>query len=1035
MANSTHSSRVPTPAVLGLTGSRAGEDLAELGWNDPESVDVLWALAGSGDADLALNTTMRLAETLNADGGDWDELNATLRADHEFRIRFFALLGGSAALGDFLVANSSDWRELLGSVPGSAEMYQTLLGAVEARPARFADADPAAQADAAPDTARAECDRAGTYRAKLTGPEALGKLRCAYRGLLTRIAAFDLAGTYPSTKRHPGGEPVAFSDVTGGLTDLADAALTAALAVAVAEVYKDDDLDARLAVMALGKGGARELNYISDLDVIFVGTEITPRLNRLAGEFARIGSRCFFDVDANLRPEGRSGALVRTLDSHLAYYRRWAETWEFQALLKARAQTGYLPLGEEYCQAVSPLIWEASQRDSFVDDVQAMRSRVVASVPASLKQRELKLGRGGLRDVEFAIQLLQMVHGRSDETLREPGTVAALKALIAGGYVGREDGIGLIAAYEFLRTLEHRLQLHHLKRTHTLPADDDTEGWTWLARTAGFGPDSSGGATDKLRRKLRQIRIFVSELHSRLFYRPLLDSVVTFSVDALRLTPEAAKLQLGALGYRYPARALDHLQALASGTSRKAKIQALLLPTLMDWLGDTADPDLGLLNYRKLSEAAYHRRWFLRLLRDDGAVARRLMHILGTSVFAADLIIVNPDFVPMLGDDAGGPKLLETTPQRVYRSLLASTTRHDDPDRAIAVARSLRRTELARIAAADLLGMMTVQEVCHALSMAWEAVLEAGIRAEVRYWLGHDGLDAPPARIAVISMGRLGGGELGYGSDADVLFVAEPAEGENEATALRWAIKVCDSMRARLAKPTQDPPLDVDLGLRPEGRSGPIVRSVESYRRYYQKWGEVWETIALLRAVRVAGDREVGEAFLKAVDPVRYPKDGVSESTLREVRRMKARVDNERLPRGADRNTHTKLGRGGLTDIEWTVQLLVLEHAHQISELHNTSTLECLEVLGEKELLDEADVDILRQAWLTATHARNALVLARGKRTDQLPKPGPALVAVAAAAGWDPGEYQEFLEDYLRTTRRARKVVDQVFWGEDTLEY
>ncbi|AIG64472.1 glutamine-synthetase adenylyltransferase [Corynebacterium atypicum] len=1045
MTPHTFASDVPTPAVLGLTGPRASDDLSWLGWDTPSSTDVLWALAGCGDADLALNTAVRLvaasAEQESEAAGEGESagqdaaqcaaarrLRDALQQSTELRVRFFALLGGSAALGDYVVAHAAQWKELLCELPTQAEMMQVLLGAVEATPAEFAvPPEPA-------DPACAQADRAGTYRAQVTGPEAVRRLKEAYRGLLVRIAAFDLAGTYPSTKRHPGGEPLAYEEVVELLTQLADAALTAALAVGVAEVYKNAPLDGQLAVMALGKCGARELNYISDVDVVFVGSEASPKLTRLAGEFARIGTKCFFDVDANLRPEGRSGALVRTVASHVTYYRRWAQTWEFQALLKARAQTGYLPLGRDYLDQITPMVWQASQREEFVGDVQAMRARVVESVPAELKDRELKLGRGGLRDVEFAIQLLQMVHGRSDESLRETDTVAALKALIAGGYVGRDDGFSLISAYAFLRTLEHRLQLHRLKRTHSLPAAEDSHAWQWLARTAGFSPDAAGSSTDKLQVELKRVRRHVHQLHSKLFYRPLLQSVAAMSVDALKLSPQAAKLQLGALGYRHPSRAFEHLQALAAGSTRKAKIQALLLPTLMDWLGDTADPDLGLLNYRKLSEAAYHLRWFLRLLRDEGVVGQRLMHILGTSVFTAQLIIANPDFVRMLGDSATGPKLLDTSSQVVARSLVTATKRHDDPDRAIAVARSLRRTELARITSADLLGLMTVPEVCRALSAVWEAVLDAAIRAEVRFWLSEENLDRPPARIAVISMGRLGGAELGYGSDADVLFVAQPAAGVTDADAVSWAIKVCDSMRARLAKPSQDPPLEVDLGLRPEGRSGPTVRTVESYRRYYRQWGEVWETVALLRAAPVGGDPEVAEEFLAAIDPVRYPPGGVTEATLREVRRMKARIDTERLPRGADRNTHTKLGRGGLTDVEWTVQLLILEHAHECERLHNTSTLEALEVLAEESILDSGDAEVLRDAWLAATHARNALVLAKGKRVDQLPQPGPQLVNVAAAAGWAPADYQEFLEDYLRRTRRARRVVDRVFWGESTLE-
>ncbi|WPF68000.1 bifunctional [glutamine synthetase] adenylyltransferase/[glutamine synthetase]-adenylyl-L-tyrosine phosphorylase [Corynebacterium sp. 21KM1197] len=1063
MAVSKSRVSIPTPAVLGLGGGRAAEDIRDLGWDNPESLDVLWALAGSGDPDQALNILVRLVAALE-EAGEAEAFQQTLRENHSFRIRLMALVGGSVALGDDLAAHPESWRELIAPLPSREEMIRGLLDAVDAIPASYALSAQEADAEGVEeagwfDPARDDLSTVGTYRARSADMAAQRRLKERYRLFLMRIAAHDLAGTYPSTKRQEGLDPVPFEKTTALLSDLADAALTASLALAVENVYGDSPLDARLAIIALGKCGAGELNYISDVDVIFVGSEVTPRITRLAGECARIGSRHFFEVDANLRPEGRSGSLVRTLESHLAYYHRWAETWEFQALLKARAQTGYVPLGEKYREELAPLVWAASQRDSFVEDVQAMRRRVLENVPADMRDRELKLGRGGLRDVEFAVQLLQLVHGRSDESLRVPATVAALRALVDAGAIGREDGQGLIQAYEFLRLLEHRLQLYRLRRTHTLPEEGDRPAMNRLALTSGYGAAEGKSSVDNLRTTLRRVRFLISELHSKLFYRPLLNSVVNMSVDTLKLSPDAAKLQLAALGYRFPDRAFEHLTALASGTSRKSKIQAMLLPTLMDWLSQTADPDAGLLNYRKLSDAAYDRSWFLRLLRDEGVVGQRLMMILGSSPYTAALIISSPDFVKTLGDGAGGPKILDKAPGTVSSSLVSAAGRHRDPDKAIAVARSLRRTELARLASADLLGMMDVRSVCRGLSMVWNAVLEAALQAEIRSRLpeaqggtkevtglgktepegegrsggGTPGLVEAPARIAVIGMGRLGGAELGFGSDADVMFVAEPQPGQDEHEALRWAASVCESMRSRLAKPSGDPPLEVDLGLRPEGRSGAVVRSISSYHRYYSSWGEVWETQALLRATVVAGDREVGTEFLHMIDEFRYPKDGISAAAIREVRRMKARVDEERLPRGADRNTHTKLGRGALTDIEWTVQLLTMMHAHDYPALHNTSTLEVLDVLEDQSILPSDQVRVLREAWLEATNVRNALVLVRGKRTDQIPEPGPQLVQVAGAAGWEPAQYQVFLEDYLKKTRRARRVVDQVFWGEPSM--
>ncbi|WP_396167436.1 bifunctional [glutamine synthetase] adenylyltransferase/[glutamine synthetase]-adenylyl-L-tyrosine phosphorylase [Corynebacterium sp.] len=1031
---------LPSPGTLGLSRPTAAQDLKDLGWDTEAALPLVWCIAAAGDPDLALNTMVRIYDAIGK--AEQDKLTQALIDDEALRVRLIALLGGSTALGDHLAAHPELWEQLALPLPEPTEMMQQLLGVIEAVPATYLEQSEQAEDS---DPASEDLSTHGTYRAGLEEAEARPKLKSTYRTLMMRLAAHDLAGSFYSRKGQTVGQPtVEFRQVTALTTALADAALTSALALAVRMVFGDDDLNMRLAVIAMGKCGAGELNYISDVDVIFVGEPVEEgddagqkamrQATRVAAEFNRIGTSCFFEVDANLRPEGKSGALVRTLDSHVQYYKRWAETWEFQAQLKARPQTGFMPLGAGYAEAIGPMVWEASKRESFVEDIQAMRRRVLENVPESLRTRELKLGVGGLRDVEFAVQLLQLVHGRSDESLRTLATVDALEALVQAGYVGRDDGDQLIEAYEFLRLLEHRLQLERFRRTHTMPPDDDKDTLEWLANVSGFTAQGSNSASTMMNKHLKKIRLRISELHSRLFYRPLLNSVVAMSPAELKLTPEAAKLQLAALGYQAPDRAFEHLTALASGTSRKARIQAILLPTLMDWLSDTADPDAGLLNYRKLSDAAFDRTWFLRMLRDEGIVGKRLMSILGTSPYTSDLIIAAPEVVKLLSDGSDGPKLLDTTTEQVSSALLNAAKRHRDPDKAVSVARSLRRVELARIASGDLLGYLDVQQVCRELSTIWAAVLEAALRAEIRGWLhqqdSEEATPRPLARIAVIGMGRLGGMELGFGSDADVMVVAEPEPGVEETEAIKWAIGIIDKLRTRLAKPSGDPPLEVDLGLRPEGRSGAIVRTIESYERYYQKWGEPWEMQALLRAAFFAGDEEVGERFMEVIDKFRYPDDGVSDATIRDIRRMKARVDNERLPRGADRNTHTKLGRGGLSDVEWTVQLLTMMHAHEHPELQNPSTLGTLDALEETGILPAKKAESLREAWLMATDARNALVLVRGKRVDQLPTPGLQLAQVAGAAGWKPEENQYFLDAYLKATRHARRVVDEVFWGE-----
>ncbi|PXX10215.1 bifunctional [glutamine synthetase] adenylyltransferase/[glutamine synthetase]-adenylyl-L-tyrosine phosphorylase [Mycolicibacterium moriokaense] len=979
----TQRPKLPSVGRLGLVEASAPADLDRLGWNNDAYVELLWSLSRAPDADNALRTMVRLADAV---ARDWDELNQALVKDRGLRGRLFGVLGSSIALGDHLVANSDSWHLLAGGVtlPSAAELRKTFRE----------------QAEKATDTTAA-----------------LQPLRKLYRDRLLVLAGMDLASTVEN-------EPVLpFVTVGEHLSDQADAALGAALAVATRSVCGEHGQCPRIAVIAMGKCGARELNYVSDVDVIFVADDSDALATRVAGEMMRFAGDAFFEVDAALRPEGKRGQLVRTLDSHIAYYERWAKTWEFQALMKARPAAGDAELGRQYVDALMPMVWTASEREDFVPEVQAMRRRVEELVPAGVRAREIKLGTGGLRDVEFAVQLLQLVHGRNDESLHVASTVDALAALGDGGYIGRDDAANLTASYEFLRLLEHRLQLQRLKRTHMLPEADDEEALRWLARAAHVRPDGQHDALGVLREELKRQNLRVSRLHAKLFYQPLLESVGAVGI-AEGMTPEAAERQLAALGYEGPQSALTHLAALTSHSGRRGRVQQVLLPTLLDWLSDTPDPDAGLLAYRRISEELSDQRWYLSTLRDEGAVAKRLMHVLGTSAYVPELLMRAPEVIQLYGDGPNGPKLLEVEPEGVGRALVASAGRHADPVRAIAAARTLRRRELARIASADLLGMLEVTDVCAALTTVWVAVLQAALEAVIR---GNSPDGGAPARIAVIGMGRLGGGELGYGSDADVMFVCEPEDGVDESAAVRWSVTIAEQVRTLLGTPSADPPLEVDANLRPEGRNGSLVRTLDSYETYYTQWAQAWEIQALLRAHRVAGDLDLGERFLLMVDKIRYPPDGVSAEAVQEIRRVKARVDAERLPRGADPNTHTKLGRGGLADIEWTVQLLQLQQAHKVPALHNTSTLESLDAIGAAELIAEGDVELLRQAWLTATRARNALVLVRGKPTDQLPGPGRQLNAVAVAAGWDSGDGGAFLDNYLRVTRRAKAVVRKVF--------
>ncbi|MFF7555496.1 bifunctional [glutamine synthetase] adenylyltransferase/[glutamine synthetase]-adenylyl-L-tyrosine phosphorylase [Streptomyces olivaceus] len=986
----------------GFTDPSAAERLldgAELAEVRADPV-LLEALGATADPDLALHGLVRLLEAQPGPTAR-QELLDTLIAAKPLRDRLLGVLGASEALADHLARHAGDWQALVTYEPrdlhrGVEEFEQGL--------------------------------------AEATDPVSL---RVAYRRCLLSIAARDVCGT------------IDVAETAAELADLATATLRAALALAEAAA-PEDAARCRLAVIAMGKCGGHELNYVSDVDVIFVGepaasadsdadadeTKAVRAATALASHMMRICSETtvegsIWPVDANLRPEGRNGPLVRTLSSHVAYYQRWAKTWEFQALLKARPVAGDPGLGAEYVAALQPLVWQAADRENFVPDVQKMRRRVVETIPAAEVDRQLKLGPGGLRDVEFAVQLLQLVHGRSDTSLHSGTTLDALEALAAGGYVGRTDAAQLDEAYRFLRSMEHRIQLHRLRRTHLVP--EDQGDLRRLGRSLGLRTDP----VDGLLRAWRRHSSVVRRLHEKLFYRPLLDAVAQLAPGEARLSPEAARERMVALGYADPASALRHLEALASGVTRKSAIQRTLLPVLLGWFADSADPDAGLLNFRKVSDALGKTPWYLRLLRDEGAAAENLARVLSAGRLAPDLLMRAPEAVALLGDGAAGG-LAPRGRAQLEQEVLAAVRRADGAVQAVTAARGVRRRELFRTAAADIVGSYgteaqsveadqgaLVDLVGGAVSDLTAATLAGTLRAVVREGWG----DTLPTRFAIIGMGRFGGHELGYGSDADVLFVHEPRDGVGEREAGDAANKVVAELRRLLQVPSADPPLPIDADLRPEGKSGPLVRTLKSYEAYYRRWSLAWERHALLRAEFVAGDADLGRRFTELVDPLRYPADGLGEDDAREIRRLKARMETERLPRGADPKLHAKLGPGGLSDVEWTVQLLQLRHGHEEEGLRTTGTREALAAARDAGLISAEHAGTLDEAWVLASRVRNAVMLVRGRAGDTFPTDTRELAAVGRYLGHGPGHAGDMLDEYRRTARRARAVVEELFYA------
>ncbi|MGO1389810.1 MAG: bifunctional [glutamine synthetase] adenylyltransferase/[glutamine synthetase]-adenylyl-L-tyrosine phosphorylase [Brachybacterium alimentarium] len=991
-------------------------------------------LGATADGDDAVLGLLRLAEAAEEAGDSAlrDDFLASVGTAGSHGDRLIRLLGTSVALGDFL-ARHPDRLEALREGDDQLELPAT---EVRSNLLQAVGADPSADTPVASDGAR----------------EMRDALRVAYHERLVQIAAADVVAPDPTALQ---------PRVSAAISDLADAALDAASAIARAAVEGHEKVS--WCVLAMGKTGARELNFISDVDVmhvvapssavageevdeeelVVIGSALARELARACSDRTSEGS--LWQVDANLRPEGKDGPLVRTMDSYERYYTEWAHSWEFQALLKTRAAAGDLELGARFEEMVGPWVWQASTRDSFVEDTRAMRRRVVAHIPRGEADRNLKLGPGGLRDVEFTVQLLQMVHGRANHRLQSRSTLEALARLGEDGYISRDHVIEMDAAYRFLRCVEHRLQLHRLRRTQVLPtAATDLRR---LARTMGMGTDEFHRTYQRTRRRVRQ-------LHEEIFYRPLLVTASQLSDGQIALSPEAATARLTAIGYRDGARALTHISALTEGISRRAKIQRQLLPAMLEWFADGIDPDLGLLSFRRLSDAIGSAHWYLGLLRDSGLAAKRLTRVLSASRFVGEQLEQIPEAVRWLARD----EHLRPLPRDVLgREFLAVISRVDSVDVARDVLRRTRSRELLRIALAHLTGVASPREVAGALTDLAEAVLEAGLLVAFHVVaLERDAVDddaetldevdevdvdtarrlrerrSDPARalgleMAILAMGSFGAREMGYSSDADVQFLAID-RGAGAATG-EIAIAVATQTQRILNAPAAGADMKVSADLRPEGRMGPLARSLEAWIDYYRRDAQTWEKQALLRARPVVASEAVADILHEEMGRHRYPRGGIDENARREITRMKARVESERLPRNADPSRQVKLGRGGMTDVEWSAQVIALEHAFEVEGLRTTRTLAQLEAAAEAEIITAREARELTDAWTLAWQVRRGTFLWKGREGDVLPSDRIDLRALAWLIDGDDSTASDLEERYLRRTRRARSIAERIIFG------
>jgi glutamate-ammonia-ligase adenylyltransferase len=886
------------------------------------------------------------------------------------RLVLTRLAEGSPELGDRLAEDGL----LLGAVVAVAGASRSLSEAVMADPSLL--------------------DGIGTEtREPSEGISDPDELRRWKRRELLGIAARDLLG---------------FADlpvVAQELAQLAERCLQVALDLAAPTVP--------LAVIGMGKLGGCELNYASDVDVLFVHDGESREAERAARSLLSIMAApspagIVFRTDADLRPEGKSGSLSRSVDAYEAYWERWASTWEFQALIKARPVAGDETLGARFMERAAPHTWPDSLDPCAVRDIRAMKARTEEELSRrGLFDREIKRGRGGIRDIEFAVQLLQLVHGRHDPGIRSANTLTALDALGEFGYVDRAQVRTLEAAYRFLRTVEHRLQLRDEAQVYALPSDPGER--TQLARVLGFRDEGSSSALERFDAAHRRQQAQVRSIHEKLFFRPLLEA---FSGTG-PLSLEAAEERLAAFGFVDVARTREALAELTSGLNRRSQLMGQLFPLLLEWLSETPDPDLGLLQLRRLAEGRARSGALAITFRESPGAASRVCRLLGSSRVVGEALRRHPEFVPSLADD----QLLSTEKSRAELIEEATGTlswRVDDDGRREGL-RRFKRRELLRVSARDLLGYASVEAVGRELAALADASVEGAL-----HWL------APTVPFAVIGMGRLGGRELSYASDIDVLFVYD-GEGASDFDV---AEKAATRLMAEVGKTTAEgQTFRIDANLRPEGKQGPLARSLDGYRSYYESWALPWEFQSLLKARFIAGDGDLGKRFIAMIEPFVY-RTPFPEDEVREVRRMKARIERERIPPGEDPQFHLKLGRGSLSDVEFTVQLLQLQAGGEDPEIRTPSTVDALLRLAGRGRLSPADAEALRAAYRFCEQTRNRRYLLTGSTGDSLPSDADEAERLARLLGYTARPVTELRDEYRRLTRRCRSVVERLFYGQ-----
>jgi glutamate-ammonia-ligase adenylyltransferase len=892
------------------------------------------------------------------------------------------------------------------------------------------------------------------------------------RGVLARavrrIDPEDVAGLHRVLRRFASREVLRIAlrdlrrarvdEITGDLSSLASAALHAAIGFHDRRLrarhgapagLADREPGAGFCAIAMGKLGARELNFSSDIDLIYVyqsdgnTTGEHPlthfayyaRLAELVTEsLAKVTEDGFvFRVDLNLRPDGRSGPIVNGIRAAELYYQAFGRSWERNALVKARPAAGDLAVGAELLALLEPFVWRRSLDLGIIEEIQAMKARIDARAGAEGKD-DLKLGKGGIREAEFFVSALQLLHGGKlrDPGIRERAVLRALDRLLFAGIVPARDRDAISDAYLFLRRAEHRVQMVDGRQTHRLPPPEERLG---LARSMGYAD------VEKFEAALAGYRERVSALFAGLLgtgggAAPL-DSELALLADQ-QVEPERRKEIALRRGFGNPDQAIAAIDALARRSTPFSRMgDPAAAVALLTEVAATPDPDQAIAHLSEFAAALQSAETYFRILRDSPRVARQLVSLFGTSDFLSKRFLRHPELVDQLIRD--DQVVLEKTLPG-FREEIASRLATVPPDtqideameRKLAELRRYKNEEVLRIAMHDIAGSIRLSSVAEQLSDLAEALLGAALelaeeeaRAKGR---------TPPGRLTVMALGKLGGRELGYHSDLDLIFLY-PATGPGEtdspgqSTAHTLYARLAERFLSFLQMPLREGFLyKIDTRLRPSGNQGALVTSDQGFARYHlaspdgpQVRSQLWERQALLRARFAAGDAAFFDRVRREVlEPVLFGTAVDRAALAAEVIRMRERMESE-IGKEAAKGKNPKVGRGGIVDIEFAVQYLQLAHGHDHPSIRSPRTPEALRLLRGAGLLREGTYDALAQGYEFHRRLATRMRIVHDYGIDYLPAGGRALAQLARRLGYhgeDPGA--RLLADYGRVTEAVR---------------